>query len=92
MHSTNGIVFQEERDALLRKEDQKKRTAHQKQQQEDTRRQERERSVVDDTKKASQLQTMEQRKLENARARQGSQPPKAVNDMVSNGLQSSIAS
>ncbi|KAH8689411.1 hypothetical protein BGW36DRAFT_308750 [Talaromyces proteolyticus] len=74
---------QEEREAALRKEEQKKRTAQQKQQQEETRRQERERSVLEDPKKAAQRQAIEQRRLENSRMRQGSQPPKSANDMSS---------
>jgi hypothetical protein len=69
----------------LRKEEQKKRAAQQKQQQEDARRQERERSVADDNKKSTQ------RKLENARMRQGSQPPRPANDLVSDVMQSSLA-
>lgn len=75
--------LQEEREAALRKEEQKKRAAQQKQQQEEARRAERERSVVEEPKKAAQRQAIEQRRLENSRLRQGSQPPKPANDLVS---------
>ncbi|OKL61500.1 hypothetical protein UA08_03332 [Talaromyces atroroseus] len=68
---------QEERDALLRKEEQKKRAAQQKQQQEELRRQDRERPVADEKKKSAQ------QRLENARIRQGSQPPRPANDLGS---------
>ncbi|KAI7972299.1 hypothetical protein EIK77_003370 [Talaromyces pinophilus] len=74
---------QEEREAILRKEEQKKRAALLKQQQEEARRQERERSVAEENKKATQRQQAEQRGLENARQRQGSQPPKPANDLGS---------
>lgn len=68
---------------MLRKEEQKKRAALLKQQQEEARRQERERSVAEENKKATQRQQAEQRRLENSRLRQGSQPPKPANDLVS---------
>ncbi|EED21132.1 conserved hypothetical protein [Talaromyces stipitatus ATCC 10500] len=68
---------QEDRDTMLRKEEQKKGAALLKQQQEEARRQERERSVAEENKKAAQ------RRPENTRLRQGSQPPKPANDLGS---------
>lgn len=73
---------------MLQKEEQKKRAALLKQQQEEeARRQERERSVAEENKKAAQRQQAEQRRLENSRIRQGSQPPKPANDLVSHSVQ-----